>query len=156
MKRWMKGVAAAGALLAAVSCRDAAYGDWNEIQGEWQVVRVGTWDLPAADSLRTDARELPFLGFEPSEHRIYGYAGCNRIVGGYAIGKEADRADFSSVGTTLMMCPDMSVEDALLPALRRVVHYAVLPEGRLCLLDADGEPQVELERIERESAAVSE
>lgn len=151
MKQWMKGFAAAGILLAAVSCKSETYGDWNEIQGEWRVVRVGTWDLPAPDSLRTGGREIPFLGFEPTEHRIYGYAGCNRIVGGYIVAEKTDEADFSGVGTTLMMCPDMSVEDALLPALRRVARYEVLPDGRLCLLDRDGESQVELVALEPDS-----
>ncbi|NKI34206.1 META domain-containing protein [Wenzhouxiangella sp. XN79A] len=90
-------------------------------------------DQPLPDRVRVT------MGFEATEGRVFGRAGCNRYTAGYTL----DGADFE-VGTaaaTKMMCPEamMQVEDRFLKALDGFRRATIDPAtGRLELAGADG------------------
>ena len=97
--------------------------------GEWNVVSVG--ELVVPDSV--DA----FLGFDIAEQLVYGCTGCNQLTGALPAEVNPEVPMFAAMGSTRMMCADMTVEDAMLPALGQVVDFEV--EGdNLYLLDAEG------------------
>ena len=52
---------------------------------------------------------------------------------------------FGAMGSTRMMCADMAVEDAMLPALAKVVDFKV-NGNNLNLLDVDGNIVISLEK----------
>ena len=61
---------------------------------------------------------------EKGENRISGFAGCNRLSGGYTL--SGDKVKFV-IATTKMMCPEeqMAVEDFLLKALSSATSYKI-------------------------------
>ena len=116
-----------------VSCtRKKAF---DMLDGEWSVVSVGEMVVP--DSV--DA----FIGFDIAGQLVYGCTGCNQLTGALPAEVNPEVPMFSAMGSTRMMCADMTVEDALLPALGQVVDFKV--EGdNLYLIDAAGTTVVTL------------
>lgn len=127
MKKFVYLCVALVAALVMASCAEKKSVD--VLGGEWRVVSVGEMAVP--DSV--DA----FLGFNIADQQVYGSIGCNLLTG--TLPSEVDTATplFATLGSTRKQCADMSVEDALLPALARVVDFAV-DGATLRLLDADG------------------
>lgn len=127
MKKFVYLCVALVAALVMASCAEKKSVD--VLGGEWRVVSVGEVAVP--DSV--DA----FLGFNIADQQVYGSTGCNLLTG--TLPSEVDTATplFATLGSTRKQCADMSVEDALLPALARVVDFAV-DGATLRLLDADG------------------
>lgn len=121
------------AVVVMVSC--AGKKSCNALNGEWNVVSVG--ELVVPDSV--DA----FLGFDIAEQLVYGCTGCNQLTGALPAEVSPEVPMFAAMGSTRMMCTDMTVEDALLPALGQVVDFKV--EGNnLYLLNAEGNTVVSL------------
>ena len=116
-----------------VSCAEKK--TFEAINGEWNVVTIGEMAVP--DSV--DA----FMGFNVAEKLVYGFTGCNHLTGALPAAVTPETPIFAAIGSTRKMCVDMSVEDALLPALGQVVDFKV--EGdNLSLLDAEGVAVVSL------------
>jgi len=105
-----------------------------ELRGtEWQLTHLDGEPIAlAADQQRPDITLLP------DEERIAGFAGCNRLIGGFA--RHGEQLRFSRMASTMMACPvGMELEQGLLRALEATDHFRVL--GRhLDLYDADGVP----------------
>lgn len=116
-----------------------------DLAGEWNIVTVN------GDTIETE--NTPYLGLDMAEKRLYGNAGCNRMMGTF----EADslhpgKIQFGQIGTTRMMCPDMDTEGKVLQALNSVQGYAATEQG-VALTDAEGKAVLTLEK--RETPAVS-
>jgi copper homeostasis protein (lipoprotein) len=79
----------------------------------WRLVELS--GKPVAKA--ADENRQPHLAFTREGHRVTGFAGCNRITGGFEF-RPPNMLYFTGVAATRMMCPDMSVEDALMKALR--------------------------------------
>lgn len=127
MKRVTDLFVALMAVVVLVSC--AGKKSINALGGEWDVVSVG--ELVVPDSV--DA----FLGFDIAEQLVYGCTGCNQLTGALPAEVSPEVPMFAAMGSTRMMCADMTIEDAMLPALGEVVDFKV--EGNnLCLLNAEG------------------
>lgn len=127
MKRVTNLFVALMAVVAMVSCTGKK--SLDVLGGEWNVVSVG--ELVVPDSV--DA----FLGFDIAEQLVYGCTGCNQLTGALPAEVNPEVPIFAAMGSTRMMCADMTVEDAMLPALGQVVDFKV--EGdNLYLLDAEG------------------
>ena len=105
--------------------------------GEWNVVSVGDMAVPES----ADA----FLGFNIAEQLIYGSTGCNQLTAALPTELNPDVSLFAAMGSTRRMCADMSVEDALLPALAQAVDFRIDGDS-LYLLDAAGNTVVVLKR----------
>lgn len=99
-----------------------------DIDGSWNIVEInGTAVVPAP------GQAFPNIGFDISTGRVSGNAGCNRLIGSFDPQAEAGTIDLSALGSTRMMCPDMTVEQNVLNALARVKHYVRLGENHIGL-----------------------
>lgn len=103
------------------------------LAGEWAVGTIN------GEALGKSQKE-PFIGFNIEENRIFGTAGCNSINGAIKQdeeGQDAKALSFGPIAATMMMCPDMEVERAVLGALDKVKSFDILPDGKVALYDAD-------------------
>lgn len=55
-------------------------------------------------------REIYFI-LKTDDNRVRGFAGCNTITGNYKL-EEGNRIRFSKMATTLMICPDVDVNES--------------------------------------------
>ena len=123
------------AMLMVASCNEKK--TFEVLNGEWKVVSIGEMLVPAS----VDA----FVGFNTTEQVIYGSTGCNYLTGAMPTEINSEASIFSAMGSTRMMCADMTVENAMLPALAKVVDFKV--EGNsLNFLAVDGNTVVSLEK----------
>ena len=121
-------------------CMMTACGEKKSIDmlgGEWNIVSVGKMAVPES----ADA----FLGFNIAEQLIYGSTGCNQLTGALPSELNPEIPMFAAMGSTRRMCPDMTVEDALLPTLGQVVDFKV-DGDKLSFLDAAGNTVVSLQK----------
>ena len=66
-------------MMMAVSCATTKKMDVSELSGRWEITAVN--GKPVASSA---LESQPFLGFDVTEGKIFGNAGCNRITGGFS------------------------------------------------------------------------
>lgn len=94
----------------------------------WKLVEVmGKPVVPA--EVRIPAHML----LHAEDKRVAGNAGCNSFFATYELDEAKGRLRFSKAGSTMMACPDMSVEDAFHMALEQVDNYTIGEDGRLSL-----------------------
>lgn len=136
--------AAAFAAVVLSSC--GTTGKSVDISGEWNVVSVKGEQVEGN----------PYIGFDLAEGRIYGNAGCNRIMGGVEIDSvNPGKIGFTGVGATRMMCPDMETEQKVLEALNEVAGYQASSAG-VELTDKDGNVLMSLEKKEAPAVSVND
>lgn len=110
----------------------------------WNLVELMGKPVPPANEPRGEA----YIIFDAQEKRASGSAGCNRFFAGYELDEAAGRLRFSKAGSTMMACPDMSVEDAFHKALGEVDNYTIGEDGRLSLNKAKMAPLMRFEAAE--------
>ncbi len=126
---------AAMAMFVMGSCHEKK--SFDSLGGEWDVVSIGEMAVP--DSVGA------FMGFDIAGQLVYGSTGCNQLTGALPAEVDPETPMFAAMGSTRMMCADMAVEDAMLPALGRVVDFKV--DGTsLCFLDVAGNTVMLLEK----------
>jgi heat shock protein HslJ len=123
------------AMLMVASCNEKK--NFETLNGEWKVVTIGDMSVPES----VDA----FIGFNTAEQVVYGSTGCNYLTGAMPTELNSETLMFGAMGSTRMMCADMAVEDAMLPALAKVVDFKV-NGNNLNLLDVDGNIVISLEK----------
>ena len=99
-----------------------------DLSGEWTIERING---SAIDKKAGD--EIPFLGFDTKDKRVYGNTGCNSLTG--LLKTKNNKIDLSGMGCTLMMCADMTNEQKVLKALDKVKRFDVNNDGELVLTD---------------------
>ena len=112
------------------SSREASISDIN-----------GTWDIVKIDGAKTSGN--PYIGFNTVAGQVYGNSGCNNILGSFDTGAPAGTLSLDKLGSTRMMCPDMSGENAVLAALSKVRGFKKDGDG-LALLDSAGNTAAQL------------
>lgn len=128
-------ILAAMTLIMMSACNEKKTMDM--LNGEWSVITIG--ELAVSDTV--DA----FIGFDIEKMLIYGSTGCNRLTGAIPESISTDVPFFSGLGSSRRMCHDMTVEDAMLPAMGTVVDFKV--EGdKLYLIDAVGNTVISLQK----------
>jgi heat shock protein HslJ len=110
----------------------------------WKLVELMGRPVPPADEARGEA----YIVFDAQTKRAHGNAGCNRFFAGFELDEAVGRLRFSKAGSTMMACPDMSVEDAFHKALLQVDNYAIGEDGRLSLNKARMAPLLRFEAVE--------
>lgn len=105
--------------------------------GEWTIEKI---EGNAIDKAAGD--EIPFIGFDEREKRVYGSTGCNSLTG--ALKADNGRIDFGALGCTRMMCADMTNERKVLDALQKVKKYQISEAGNLELTTSAGTVVIEL------------
>lgn len=146
----MKNLKVIGAALfmgiVAASCHSSRTALQPEaLNGEWNIMTVG-------DKQATAAKQ-PYIGMDIEAKRLYGCAGCNRIIGSVETepGK-AGQVSFGKVGSTRMLCPDMDTESAVLEALNKVSGYRGT-DKELSLTDSKGNTLLTLNKRPEASLA---
>ena len=152
MKKMLISAAAFAAVLLS-SC--GTTGKSVDLSGEWNVVAVEGKEVSGN----------PYIGFDLEEGRLYGNAGCNRIMGEFTYvpnvyNPKKTNSDsivlghigLTNVAATRMMCPDMDTEQKVLGALNGVAGFKASATG-VELTDKDGKVLLSLEK--REAPAVS-
>ena len=124
------GAACAAAILAC-SCGSSKNAlQTSALEGEWNIITV--------NGQKAEAEKDPYIGMNLQEKRLYGCAGCNRIMGSLQVDEDkAGQLSFGQVGATRMLCNDMTTEHAVLAALDKVAGYEG-SEKELTLTDGDG------------------
>lgn len=136
----------AAAFAAVVMSSCGTTGKSVDISGEWNVVSVKGEQVEGN----------PYIGFNLAEGRIYGNAGCNRIMGGVEVDSvNPGKIGFTGVGATRMMCPDMETEQKVLEALNEVAGYQASSAG-VELTDKDGNVLMSLEKKEAPAVSVND
>lgn len=97
----------------------------------------GDWTVFEIDGQPTIAGSTVTMTF--AEGRVSGKAGCNRFMGGFAVGADGLKLEMSQMASTMMACPDalMTQEARFLGTLGAVTGYAVA-DGVLTLTGPGG------------------
>ena len=144
MKKVIVSLCMAGALIALSSCRsskDAA--TLSSINGEWNIIEInGAAVVPAPN------QEFPFIGFDTNTGKVFGNSGCNRMMGSFDVNAKPRQIDLGALGSTLMMCPDMTVEKNVLAALGQVKKYKQLGKENMALCASSNRPVIVLQKKE--------
>lgn len=130
---------ASAVLLACGSTKVAT--DIAALNGEWNIVEVEGNKINKGDS-----ENVPFLGFNTKENRLYGNTGCNLLTGAIKADAKSGSIDFSQTGSTRMMCADMKVERMVLEALGKSTNYVVEGKDKMTLNDKQGKTIVVLQK----------
>lgn len=142
MKKFLVFLCMAGVLVGMSSCSSTKNSaTLSSINGEWNVIEInGEVVVPAPE------QEFPFIAFNTTDGTVYGTTGCNRLTGSFDVKAEPGTIDLGGLGSTRMMCPDMTVEDNLLAALAVVKKYKVLDEENIALCEDSDKPMVVLQK----------
>ena len=139
MKKTIVSLCATALLLSCGSVKNAV--TVADINGEWDIIEInGIAVVPAPD------QEFPFIGFDANDGRVYGNSGCNRMMGTFGANAKPGRIDLSQLGSTRMMCPDMTLENNVLSALARVKTYRKLDDGNMALCGSSKRPIIILKK----------
>lgn len=108
-----------GAIIALSSCGSSRQVPAvTSIDGEWNIIEMnGEAVVPAS------GQEFPYIGFNAESGRLYGHTGCNRLNGSFDRHAKPGMLTLGNVGSTRMMCPDMSLEQRILTTLEQVKKY---------------------------------
>lgn len=106
----------------------------------------GEWNIITVNGQQATADKQPYIGMNLQEQRLYGCAGCNRLIGSVIVeNNKAGQITFGKVGSTRMLCPDMQTESAVLEALSKVTGYKGT-EKAITLIDKKGKELLELSK----------
>lgn len=138
--KFLQFIVLAGMTLGLVSCASSKKSRQTvSLVGEWSIVSV------AGNSLNPLNPYIAFVG----DNQIFGYGGCNRLMGSYEADTAKARLQFGQVASTRMMCPHLEKEQAILDALTEVKTYQVKENGEECtleLLNAQGNTVMVIEK----------
>lgn len=115
-----------------MSCSEAKT-DAKKLEGKWNIIEV------KGEKILKEG--LPQMDFDMTANKVHGNAGCNIFNTTVTL----DDNDISSVtiapaATTMMACPDMATEDAILKAMGDVKSVkAGQSESEMLLVDANGD-----------------
>lgn len=120
----------------------------DELGGEWNIIEVNDKAV-----IVPEFQTMPFIGFDFAEMRIYGNSGCNNMMGSILVDSlQPGSLSFGPIAGTLMACPDMETEQAVLDGLQRIKTFKVLASEstgnplQVALCDEDGNEIVVMER----------
>ena len=114
-----------------ISCSEAKT-DAKKLEGKWNVVEV------KGEKILKEG--LPYMEFDMAQNKLHGNAGCNMFNTTITL----DANDVSSItiapgAATMMACPDMATEDAIMKAMGDVKAVKTgNSESEMALVDQDG------------------
>lgn len=106
---------------------------------DWMLTHLGDNPVVLPDGMRR-----PYIVLQSKDHRVAGFAGCNRLVGGYRL--KDNSLDFGRMATTRMACDNgMDIEAAFVAAMGKVKTWKVLGQ-HVELYDGDRKLLARLEK----------
>lgn len=117
---------------------DAAKTSWDLQNTYWRLRQLNGQPV-----LLSEQQREPHFVLSGKDGRMHGFAGCNRMMGGYE--STGDKLTFKGVATTMMACPNgMETEAAFGKALQQTVRFRI-DGADLQLFDAEGKQLAQLE-----------
>ena len=73
----------------------------------WKLIKLEGQDV---EMVENQEREI-FFTLKADDNTVGGFAGCNSITGEYEL-EDGNRIHFKNMGLTMMMCPDVDVNES--------------------------------------------
>ncbi len=106
----------------------------------------GTWLVKEIDGTAVNVPDMKMV-IDVDEGKVHGNTGCNILNGSLETDMDAANSiSFQQIGLTRMACPDPNYETQLVVALEEASKAKPLKEGRVALLNNQGETVLLLER----------
>lgn len=106
----------------------------------------GTWRVIEIDGEPIDIAKMKLV-FDIDEHKVHGNTGCNVLNGSLETDMDVPNTfSFESMAVTMMMCPEMKYQTAMLVALEDACRAKPINKNRVQLLDDSGSAVMTLER----------
>ncbi|ULQ56704.1 copper resistance protein NlpE N-terminal domain-containing protein [Flavihumibacter rivuli] len=86
----------------------------------WKLVEINGKPVVKNEQMRRE----PFIILKAEGNKVNGNGGCNNIMGTYEI-KEGNRISFGKMASTMMACPDMTIEDAFKKVLESADNFSL-------------------------------
>lgn len=106
--------------------------DAKKLEGKWNIVEV------KGEKILKEG--LPQMEFDMASNKLHGNAGCNIFNTTVVLDdKDVSSITIQPAATTMMACPDMETEDAILKAMGDVKSVkAGQSENEMLLVDSNG------------------
>lgn len=142
MKNVLVTLCIASTALALFSCRSSKeVAPLTSMNGDWNIVEIN-----GAVVAPSQGQNAPTIGFDAATGKVYGNSGCNRLMGSFDVNAKAGTLDLGQLGSTRMMCPDMTIEQNVLSALAQVKGYKKMGKASMALCNASNRPVMVLEK----------
>lgn len=106
----------------------------------------GTWKVTEIEGEPINVEKMKLV-FDVDEHKVHGNTGCNVLNGTLVTDMDAPNTfSFESMAVTMMMCPEMEYQTAMLVALEDACRAKPIDKNRVQLLDSEGNVVLTLER----------
>jgi len=94
------------------------------IKNKWRLVELN--GKPVVNN-NDDKKEM-FIQLN-NDSRYSAFAGCNNMIGGFVLGDEKSLIKFTKGASTLMACPDMTIEQEFAEMIEKVDNYSLNGEN---------------------------
>ena len=143
MKKLITGMLVAIAATVMISCNTKSEETpLKDLNGEWNITVINGEPIKLSDS-----QESPFVGFDVETGRMYGYAGCNRVMASFDKDSKPGELNLGSVGSGRMACPDLTLEHSILSALSDVKKFKKESEDQFVLCDENNKALLTLVKV---------
>lgn len=89
------------------AAKDGANNDQVITEKYWKLITLEGQDVTMA---KNQERETFFM-LKAEDNTVNGFAGCNNIMGEFLL-EDGNRIRFTNMATTLMMCPDVDMNES--------------------------------------------
>lgn len=115
-----------------------AHQNLDFLNGTWKVVEI------EGEEIHVDKMKLVF---DIDEHKIHGNTGCNVLNGRLETDMDTPNTfSIEAVGVTMMYCPEIEYQTAMLVALEDACRAKPIDKNRVQLLDSSGNAVMTLQR----------
>lgn len=141
MKKIVVSLCAICVVLSFSSCRSAKeITTVSSLNGEWNIIEInGSAVTPGS------GKDFPYIEFDTTTGKLSGNSGCNRMMGSFDTNAKAGEIDLGAIAGTRMMCPDMTIEQNVLNALKNVKGYKKAGSKKMALVNSNKRPVIVLE-----------
>lgn len=106
----------------------------------------GTWKVTSIDGKDIDVEKMKLV-FDVDERKVHGNTGCNVLNGRLETDlDEPNTFSFEGMGVTMMMCPEIEYQTAMLVALEEACKAKPISKNEVILLDSSGNEVMTLSR----------
>lgn len=106
----------------------------------------GTWKIVALDGEEVNIEKMKLV-FDVDEHKVHGNTGCNVLNGRLETDMDAPNSiSFEGIAVTMMLCPEMEYQTAMLVALEETCRAKPISRNRVDFIDTNGRVVMSLER----------
>jgi len=97
----------------------------------WKLIELNGKPVVLDESFKREA----FIILRNEGQRVNGNSGCNTFTGTFETDAAAKRIKFSQMATSMMMCLNMEIEDAMKKVFEVADNYSLSPDGKYLSLN---------------------